>query len=359
LGFAKIYFLVWFVWAWLFLSKSIDFMSLEKTPSGRLILKGISPSVYEHPADRAALEALRKVPGIDTIVKFFSSQISERQIGLFAMASFVKVGENQFKSVYDLHLEACQILDMDYIPDLYVAQTPELNAMAWGVNRPILVLNSATLSALDKDELLCVIGHELAHIKSGHTLYRQILFILLRFSLPILATLPIAGLALQGIMLALMEWSRKSELSADRAGLLTVQDYDVAVRLEMKLAGGQQIDQMSIAEFVKQAEAYKEADGLADTFFKLAMTAYATHPFAVVRVNELIKWMQSGEYDTILRGDFEKQNQSYSEHLKEAAKSYQEDLKEKLGGIADDIKGAAERAKKFMDDLRSGKNKDQ
>ncbi len=334
-------------------------MSLEKTPSGRVILKGISPLVYEHPADRAALEALRKVPGLDAVVKFFSGYIGDRQIELFALSSFVKAGENQFKSVYDLHLEACQIMDMDYIPQLYIAQTPELNAMAWGTNKPILVLNSATVASLDKDELLCVIGHELAHIKSGHVLYRQILFILLRVSLPILATLPIAGLALQGIVLALMEWSRKSELSADRAGLLTVQNPDVATRVEMKLAGGQQIDQMSIGEFVKQAEAYREADGIGDTLMKLTMTAYASHPFAVVRVHELIKWIQTGEYDAILRGDFEKQSQSYAEHLREAAKTYREDIKEKLGGIADDLKDAAEKARSFMEDLRKGKKKDE
>ncbi len=330
-------------------------MSLEKTQSGRLILKGITPVVYEHPADRAALEALRKVPGLDTLVGFFSKYIGDRQAQLFALSSFVRAGENQFKSVYDLHLEACKILDMDYIPELYIAQTPELNAMAWGTNRPILVLNSAMINSLDSEELICVIGHELAHIKSGHSLYRQVLFVLLRFSMPVLATLPIAGLALQAIVLALMEWSRKSELSADRAGLLTVQNPDAATRLEMKLAGGTQTDQMSIAEFVKQAEAYKEADGVGDTIMKLMMTAFATHPFAVVRVNELIKWIRTGEYDAILRGDFEKQNQSYSDYIKDATKTYREEIKEKLGGIADDIKDAADKARRFMDDLRGSK----
>ena len=68
--------------------------------------------------------------------------------------------------------------------------------------------------------------------------------------------IPGGSYAIGAILLGLMEWSRKAELTADRAGLLVTQDLEVSHRVDMKLAGGKLTDQMSIEEFKKQAEEY-------------------------------------------------------------------------------------------------------
>ena len=73
---------------------------------------------------------------------------------------------------------------------------------------------------------------------SGHALYRTIAAILAEVSLGALPML--GGLAVLPIRLAFLEWSRKSELSADRAGLLGSQDVVASQRLDMKMAGGGQ-----------------------------------------------------------------------------------------------------------------------
>ena len=324
----------------------------------RVILTGIKPTAWEHPADRAALTALKNVPGLDAFIKAIFAIFSEKSLRMMYLASSVRVNEKQFAKLYKLHKEACAILDMDKEPELYVSQTPFLNAMAIGADNPFIVLNSATVSSMSDDEIITIIGHELAHIKSGHVLYKTVLAILLNVSLPmLLPILPamITQALLFSIKAALLEWSRKSELSCDRAGLLVVQNTDVATQVEMKLAGGGDIKQMDLGEFVKQAEEYKEADGIGNTLTKILNTFNQTHPFPVVRVSELITWVRSGEYDTILRGDFEKQDQTWKESAEEAGKSYKDDVKDTFKSVTDSIKETTKKAKDIFDDLSGSK----
>ena len=122
------------------------------------------------------------------------------------------------------------------VPELYVSQTPVFNAGAYGVDNPFIVVHSAAIELLNEDELRVLLAHEMGHVVSGHALYRTIAEILLNVSLGALPFL--AGIALLPIRLAILEWSRKSELSSDRAGLLGSQDVMATQQLFMKMAGG-------------------------------------------------------------------------------------------------------------------------
>ena len=105
-----------------------------------------------------------------------------------------------------------------------------------GIDQPFIVIHSAAIELLDEDELRVLLSHELGHVMSGHALYRTIAAVLALISLGALPTL--AGLAVLPIRLAFLEWSRKSELSADRAGLVGAQDIVAAQQVDMKMAGG-------------------------------------------------------------------------------------------------------------------------
>lgn len=306
----------------------------------RIRFKGISAHAWEHPADRMALKALRKLKGMDELVKFFMGGTIERSLHLINLASSIRVTPKQFKKVHKLHLEACAILDLEQIPDLFVSQNPIFNAGAVGVDKPFIVLNSALLDSFSEDELLTVIGHELAHIKSGHVLYKTLLLVLLKLS-TLLVNIPLTGLVLKSITLGLMEWSRKSELSCDRAGLLTVQDSDVPIKLLMKMAGGSQIKQMDLGSFIAQAEEYNRSDSMSDNIHKILNTINQSHPFHILRVSELLKWVQSGDYDYILRGFYNtsSQEKDFKSDFEEAKNDYWEDIQDNLQPLKNIFKG--------------------
>ncbi|MDH3602319.1 MAG: M48 family metalloprotease, partial [Candidatus Tectomicrobia bacterium] len=183
------------------------------------------------------------------------------------------------------------------------AQTPFFNAGTIGIERPFIVLNAAVLETLTEEELLCVIGHELSHCLSGYALYKTLLQVLLKLSVAAFQ-IPLGGVALFPVIVALMEWNRKSELSADRAGLLVVQEPTVSYSLLMKLAGGPQAAQMDVNEFFVQATEYDSAGNPLTRLHKLLNLILVSHPFPVIRLTELQAWVNSGAYAAILAQTF-------------------------------------------------------
>lgn len=307
--------------------------------SPRRILEDIAPSAWEHPADRAALAALRRVPAFDEVLKQIFGLLGEKPIRLAFQANAVRVSEKQFPDLHRRYLRVLETLDSPEPYPLFVSQTPIVNAGAYGMDKPFIVLNSGSLALLDGDEQTYLLGHELGHIMSGHVLYRTMTVILLR-----LAQLgfPIVGIAARAVLLALLEWSRKGELSADRAGLLVAQNPDAAMGTMLKLAGGGSREETDLNEFLQQADEYRQTGDVADAVFKVLNILGSTHPFHVLRVAEMRDWIESGEYDRILRGEYRRRgdgHEPYAEDLAAAMRAYAEDAR----SMADQVGAAAKR----------------
>lgn len=308
---------------------------------------------WEHPADRAALQALRAVPGVDEVIRKTLALLGgERGIRLLFQGNAVRVGPSQFPRLWQLHVEVCTTFDWPDVPELYVSQTPFFNAGAYGIDQPFIVLHSAALEMLDDDELRVILAHELGHVMSGHALYRTIAAILAIVSL---AALPVlAGIAVLPVRLAFLEWSRKSELSADRAGLLGSQDIAVAQRLDMKMAGGGRGEnfagQMNVEAYMQQAHEYAAAGEGLDIVYKLLSTLALTHPMHTVRAAELQRWVASGEYDRILRGEYprrgpEQPARPFREDVAAAGSYYAAEARDLAGQVAEAARRAADRAR--------------
>jgi Zn-dependent protease with chaperone function len=211
------------------------------------------------------------------------------------------VGPRQYGDIHDVLVDVCTTLDWP-VPRLYVSQTPLANAGAIGVDQPFIVLNSSLVELTDAEQLRFVLGHEVGHIVSEHALYRTLLFILLRFSGTVV---PGVEQSVAPITLALLEWHRKAEVSADRAGLLASQDLHTAVGSLGVMAGGIRGREgtVDVDALRDQAAAFDDSIGL-DTFFKFMATAGRTHPFPVIRVNELDRYASEGGYELALTGDY-------------------------------------------------------
>jgi Zn-dependent protease with chaperone function len=203
--------------------------------------------------------------------------------------------------------EACAILDMRE-PELYVAHNPLPNAWTSGHGHPYIVVTSGLLDLMNEDEIMAVIGHELGHIKSGHVLYRTMaLCISILLTIVGDMTLGIGRLVGRSLEAALLEWYRKSEFTADRAGLLVIQDSQVMLSLMMKFAGGTlfQRNQMDAQQFLKQADLYEEVDAnILDRIYKMLLVTPVPHPLTIVRAREITMWAGSSEYKDILDGRY-------------------------------------------------------
>ncbi|HET9725613.1 MAG TPA: M48 family metallopeptidase [Gemmatimonadales bacterium] len=313
----------------------------------------ISAVSWEHPADRAALQALRSIPGVDEVIRKTLALLGgERGVRLLFQGNAVRAGASQFPKLWHLHTEVGTTFDWPTVPELYVSQTPFFNAGAYGIDKPFIVIHSAAIELLDDDELRVLLSHELGHVMSGHALYRTIAAILALISLGALPTL--AGLAVLPIRLAFLEWSRKSELSADRAGLLGAQDIVAAQRVDMKMAGGGRGDgfaaQLNVDAFMQQAHEYAASGEGLDVVYKLLSTLALTHPMHTVRAAELQRWVSGGDYDRIVRGEYarrgpETTDRPLGDDLSAAGSYYASEARELATQVADAAKRAAERAR--------------
>ena len=314
----------------------------------RIRLPGISSRAYEHPADRSALVALRKLAGFDTVIRGLFSAFPERAFRLSYLAGSVKVSERQFPHIYELVRDGAYILDLPEVPEVFVMQSPVPNAMALGLGKkPFLVISTGMINLADPEELRWVVGHELGHVLSGHAVYRTMLVILLVLAARI-ACMPLGSFGLRAVIFGLEEWFRKSELSCDRAGLLAGQDVEAARRALMKLAGGAQLAEMNAEAFRDQAHEYDAAPDLRDSVLKILQLQGNTHPFAVVRFAEVDHWASSGQYERILAGDYPRRDTdgqaSVTEEVRNAAKAYQESWSRSEDPLIGIFRGVADTA---------------
>src|ERR1700742_1952013 len=269
-------------------------------------LKNISPKSYEHPADRAATAALQQIPMMDTVIRKLI-EFGERSVFQQLLASAVRLGDDQLPEVWASHRASLARLDIEYVPDLYIVQWPITNAMAIGSKKPIVVVNSGTVSLMDEQELRTVLAHEGGPILSDHVLYQTARVTLLQSGTPALARLPFfAGLPLLAVRLALLEWFRAAELSCDRAATLVNRSPMTTCQTLMVMGGGASSRKLSLDAFVKQANEYVEWEPGWDKMMRFGRELAITHPYPVRRVHELMVWVRSGDYDRIMAGEYVK-----------------------------------------------------
>jgi Zn-dependent protease with chaperone function len=280
-------------------------------------LHDIDPKSWEHPADKAALSALKQLKGLDELIKQLVSVTTERSLKLMALSSAVKVSKNQYSKLYNILNNVVDTFDWNYTPNLFVTQSPFWNAGVIGVKEPFIIINSSVVKHFDEKEITAMIAHEMGHIMSGHALYKTLMWLLAKVSLNVI---PMARLLLMPIIIALYEWDRKSELTADRAELLAVQDPVPSYNILMKMAGAEDLTEVNLNDFFMQAQEYENQKSLIDGIHKVLNQLWASHPFPVIRLRELRTWELSGYYQSILDGNYLKRG-LYQENARDDIKA--------------------------------------
>ncbi len=275
----------------------------------RTVLTGLPAEAFVSDADHWALEKLKRIPLLPTIVTKFYEYGFDRWLYCMNMSMSVRCGPNQYKTLYGILEESARILDMP-APELYVTSNPFPNAMAGGVERPYITLHSSIINNLNDEQLFYLVGHELGHIKARHVLYFSVGAVLIPL-LDMLAqsTLGVSNVARTALILAYYEWSRQAEFSADRAGLLVSQSLDDTLDSLVCMAAGPNrfSHEQSRDAFMDQARAYQDADFLDEVgkvILFLIQGSTFTHPMPVHRAQELERWQLSGRYDQILAGNY-------------------------------------------------------
>ncbi|MDR2013630.1 MAG: M48 family metallopeptidase [Rhodanobacter sp.] len=280
---------------------------MSTSDSKRVALSGLTTKEYEHSLDKITLDVLRKIPILPKLIELVETPTSmARRYSM--LGSDLRISERQFPSLYKIFRQACDILEVPE-PLLYVSTDPELNAYTACPDRPIIKIYSYLLDILEEDEIMFVLGHELSHIKSEHLVYSILGDLLSTGALRIIVS-TIPGLSVLytpaeiSLNYAFYKWVRASEYTCDRGGFLACQNFDASCRALMKLSGYSRkyMDEINLEEFFAQAQAFHEENEAALGKIQQILLSFGqTHPWGVLRVRELMKFKDDGDYDRILR----------------------------------------------------------
>jgi len=250
----------------------------------------------------ASLDAVQQIPGLDTALRWFLSEFSVKALRKHVETTGTRVTPKAHPTLHAAYREALDILDAPEEWPLYIIDSPKFNAAACGAEDFFIMITTGAIERLDEEELLVILGHEISHILSQHVLYKNLIRFM-AFASWMAIRVPLAGLAWIALNAALREWDRKTELSADRAGLLTAQSPDAVQRTLMSVFAKDE-NAMSVEDFrIKMAEQEKIKD-----WKELMTRAFAfmnsTHPQLHERSREIDDWSQSEQYAEILSGTY-------------------------------------------------------
>lgn len=273
-------------------------MNFSQTP-----LIGLKADFFRHPLDLQATNTLKQLPGLDLVIRQLIGHLGEQFFLMENIASSVLIGEKQLPELYELFLNACNVLDLEP-PQLYIRQNPVPNAYTFAMRgkQPFIVLHTSLIELLTPEEVQAVIGHELGHLKCEHGVYLTLA------NLIVLAAGQISSwgaIIAQGLQNQILEWVRCAEFTCDRAALLATQDPKVVISVLMKLAGGSPTlaPKLDVNAFLDQARAYDDVSNTElGEMLREAQTGQLTHPVPVLRALEIDKWASSQSYQSLLQG---------------------------------------------------------
>ncbi|MCL2871930.1 MAG: M48 family metallopeptidase [Betaproteobacteria bacterium] len=276
-----------------------------------VILRDLKTDEYEHSLDRTTLDVLRKIPILPKLVELV--QLPTSMTSRYAMlGSDLRVTDRQFPSLYKIFRKACEVMEVPE-PLFYISTAPELNAYTACPDKPIVKMYSYLLDILEEDEIMFVIGHELSHIKCRHLVYTVLGELISTGVLRvIISTIPGMGAlytpAEISLNYAFYQWMRASEYTCDRGGFLACQNFEASCRALMKLAGYSKTyaNELNLDEFFEQAKAFDDLNETALGKIQQILLSFGlTHPWAVLRVRELMKFKDGGDYDRILKREMQ------------------------------------------------------
>jgi Zn-dependent protease with chaperone function len=172
--------------------------------------------------------------------------------------------------------------------EVFIAPSRQLNAYTFGLSDPkTVVLYAGLFKVMDQDEICFILGHELGHVRLGHTWLNSLV--------GGMAGIPSPSSASAILMMAFLWWNRMCEYSADRAGLLACGKPEKAVSALVKLVAGDKALTHQGLEL-----AYNQIDAEDDTLMGSIYEALGTHPMIIRRMQQIRQYSASNQYKRLV-----------------------------------------------------------
>lgn len=257
--------------------------------------------LYLHDSDKAAMAALKAIPGFSQVMKAFMKIWSEQQLRLINMSTNLRLNEKQMAKYYNMLPPICAKLGID-VPELFVELDVHPNAYTYGDTKPFIVITSGLFETLPDELIPTVLAHECGHIACHHILYTTMGRAILNGASAFVSGL--GNIALYPIQLAFAYWMRCSEFSADRAAIICDGSAEKSTEVMMRFAGYDKdiMADANVEAFMEQALEYKNlVDNNAwNKTLEFILFQNYDHPLNAIRAYEGREWEKTERYKNIL-----------------------------------------------------------
>lgn len=208
------------------------------------------------------------------------------------LGTSIKVTDQQFANAHRALHKACTALRLE-VPPLYAAPTSsKVTAQVLGTNDDAyIVINASLLERLSDTELLAILGSELAHIQNNHVIYATALFYLTHDAMMFVRWI------VQPALIPLQAWSRRAEITCDRAALLCTRDLETTLSAIVKTSLGSD-SELNIQEYLKQLPETRRGVGKYAELFR-------SLPYMPKRIRALQLFAESSFYRRFTGADTE------------------------------------------------------
>ncbi len=246
-----------------------------------------------HPNDAKAIQVFSRLKGFNAIAAIAMSYGYERLYRGENLGELIKVNDENFTDVDKGLQEVVARVGIEK-PELFIYNSPEMNAYTYGNDAPFIAISSAMVGKMDSQELRSILAHECGHILCQHTLYLMMLTIMENAG-------DLFGLLSDTVffpcLMALRYWIRSSELSADRCAAAVVGE-ETFQRAMLKMTSGLPEIHGDPYQLVWQAAEYEKlcGDSVWDKIQQAGRVAFNTHPQMCQRALEAHRWCKSWQY---------------------------------------------------------------
>lgn len=262
-----------------------EFIAAEKENSGSLYAKRMS---FAHPIDSTIIKAL-EATHVQKAMNKLADVLVSIQCGRDISTGIV-IDSHNFPEISATLKHCCKTLGISVPHGVVSARMPGINAYASGtVDNPYLLISDLSTHLLSKEELTFIIGHECGHLAMEHLVYHMIGRQLTQLG----TLLPVVGpMLVKVVNIPLSTWSRYSEITADRAGLLCCGDLRTAQRALMKLESAfANVSDVDLDRYVDQS-----LESLENMKLGAIEEILLTHPLTPKRLKALEYFTQSHLY---------------------------------------------------------------
>lgn len=250
-----------------------------------------------HPEDARALNVLTNIPALPMVMKKVFEFGYDEIAWTENITTNLRLSETQMPEIYNRLPPICKRLGIP-VPELYLQMSPIANAWTSGNDKVYIVLTLGLIKKIKGEELDAVLAHECGHILCQHVLYQTLANAIFSFGDSFSNSLAgaIGNVAIKPIRLALISWSRASELSADRVACIITSATALSRALaRFDLIPKYIVDTMDLKAWAQQGKDFEEMKkGSAwNKVVHWMSVSDASHPFSPIRAYEVMLWEQT------------------------------------------------------------------